>query len=343
MSITERIYKIDQILAARTSVSRKALEESLGVSWATLKRDLAYMKDRLNAPIVFDRELGGYRFDKSKKRVGPQYELPGLWFGAEEIHALLTMQHLLARLDRGGLLGPHVQPMLARLTALLGTAENTAEEVRRRVKIAALGAREFHLDQFQTVGSALLRRKRLMIRYYARGTNETTEREISPQRLIHYRDNWYLDAWCHLRDGLRSFSVDAIEQAEILEKRAKDVAEARLDEVLGSGYGIFAGDNVTWATLRFTPDRARWVATERWHSKQESRVLKDGSYELKVPFSDDRELIMDILKYGADCEVVSPKALRDKVAAELARAGMKYQHQGAGVLERSPFRRTPIS
>lgn len=326
MSITERIYKIDHILASRRSVSRKALEESLGVSWATLKRDLAYMKDRLHAPIVFDREIAGYRFDKDEKRVGPQYELPGLWFSAEEIHALLTMQHLLSRLDSGGLLGPHIKPMLARLTGLLGTAEDTAEEVRRRVKIAMLGAREFHLDQFQAVGSALLRRNRLMIRYHARGTNETTEREISPQRLIHYRDNWYLDAWCHLRDGLRSFSVDAIEKAEILEKRAKDVADARLDEVLGSGYGIFAGDNVTWATLRFTPERARWVATERWHSKQESRILKDGSYELKVPYSDDPELIMDILKYGADCEVVSPKALRERVAAELARAGMQYQN-----------------
>ena len=164
-----------------------------------------------------------------------------------------------------------------------------------------------------------------MIRYFARGTNETTDREISPQRLIHYRDNWYLDAWCHLRDGLRSFSVDTIEKAEILEMRAKDVAEARLDEVLGSGYGIFGGHSVTWATLRFTPERARWVATERWHSKQESKTLKDGSFELKVPFSDDRELIMDILKYGADCEVVSPKGLRDKVAAELTKAGMLYK------------------
>ena len=79
------------------------------------------------------------------------------------------------------------------------------------------------------------------------------------------------------------------------------------------------------ATLNFTPERARWVAHERWHPKQESRVLKDGSYELKVPFSDDRELIMDVLKYGSDCEVVSPKPLREKVEAELARAGMRYQ------------------
>ena len=74
-----------------------------------------------------------------------------------------------------------------------------------------------------------------------------------------------------------------------------------------------------------TDQRARWVANERWPPKQESRVLKDGSYELYVAFSDDCELIMDILKYGADCEVVSPKALREKVAAELARAGMRYQ------------------
>lgn len=326
MKNTERIYKIDHLLRARVSVPRAALEETLGVAWATLKRDLAYMKDRLNAPIVFDRELGGYRFDWDQKRVGPKYELPGLWFSAEEIHALLAMQQLLSRLDQGGLLGPHIKPMLARLTGLLGTAENTAEEVRRRVKIATLGAREFHLDQFQAVGSALLRRKRLMIRYHARGTDETTDREVSPQRLIHYRDNWYLDAWCHLRDGLRSFSVDTIEKAEILDKRARDVADARLDEVLGSGYGIFGGDKVTWATLRFTPERARWVATERWHSKQQSRVLDDGRYELKLPYSDDRELIMDVLKYGADCEVADPKALRDKVAAELTRAGAQYRH-----------------
>ena len=113
--------------------------------------------------------------------------------------------------------------------------------------------------------------------------------------------------------------------AEILDKRAKDVADKRLDEVLGSGYGIFSGDNVTWATLRFTPDRARWVASERWHPKQEGRILKDGSFELKVPYSDDRELIMDIMKYGGDCTVVSPQELIMRVAAELERGLNHYR------------------
>ena len=323
MSGMERLYQIDQILAGRKFVPRMELQEKLGVSWATLKRDLAYLKNRLHAPIIFDRELSGYRFDTASKQVGPQYELPGLWFSAEEIHALLTMQHLLSNLDTGGLLGPHIKPLLARLTGLMGTADNPAEEIQRRIRIQTVGAREFHLDHFQAVGSALLRRKRLIIRYHARGTDEITEREISPQRLVHYRDNWYLDGWCHLRDGLRSFSVDAIEHAEILDKKAKDVSDKRLDEVLGSGYGIFSGGDVTWATLHFTPERARWVASERWHPDQVGRMLEHGVYELKVPYSDDRELIMDILKYGGDCVVVEPEGLRARVVEEMER-GLSY-------------------
>lgn len=322
MSTMERIYQIDQMLGHRPFVTRSELQERLGISWATLKRDLAYMKDRLNAPITYDRDLGGYRFAKAP-RVGPQYELPGLWFTAEEIHALLTMQHLLSNLDTGGLLGPQIQPLLARLTGLLGSADNPAEEVQRRIRIQTVGAREFHLDHFQAVGSALLRRKRLVIRYHARGTDEVTEREVSPQRLNHYRDNWYLDAWCHLRDGLRAFSVDAIEHAEILDKRAKDVSDKRLDEVLGSGYGVFSGDQIAWAVLRFTPERARWVASERWHRNQVGSFVEDGSYELRVPYADDRELIMDIMKYGSHCTVVEPEALRQRVADEIS-ASLKH-------------------
>ena len=325
MSNMGRIYQIDQILGAQRVVSRGELQERLGVSWATLKRDIAYMRDCLNAPVVFDRALGGYRFAKIEQRLGPPYELPGLWFAAEEIHALLTMQHLLSSLDTGGLLGPQIQPLLARLTGLLGAADNPVEEVQRRIRIQAVGARELHLDHFQAVGSALLRRKRLLIRYHARGTDEVTEREVSPQRLNHYRHNWYLDAWCHLRDGLRAFSVDAIEQAQILDTPAIDIADERLDEVLGSGYGIFSGNQVSWAVLRFTPERARWVASERWHPRQESRLLDDGSYELRVPYADDRELIMDILKYGSDCQVVEPAALQARVAAELRRALGNYR------------------
>jgi predicted DNA-binding transcriptional regulator YafY len=324
MGTLERIFQIDQLLAAKPVVTRQELEERLGISWATLKRDLAYMKDRLNAPITFDRERGGYRFESGARQIGPQYELPGLWFSAEEIHALLTMQHLLANLDTSGLLGPHIQPLLSRLSGLLGSGDGSAAEIQKRIRIETVGAREFHLDHFQIIGSALIRRKRLIIHYHARGTDEITEREVSPQRLMHYRDNWYLDAWCHLRHDLRAFAVDAIRAAELLDTRARDIDDQRLEQILGSGYGIFSGDNVTWATLLFTPERARWVATERWHPLQLGQLREDGSYQLRVPYTDDRELIMDILKYGSDCRVLEPAPLVNKVQQQHGLALRQY-------------------
>ncbi|MFC5302677.1 helix-turn-helix transcriptional regulator [Azospira restricta] len=327
MDRTERLYKIDLLLNEQPGIPFAALQARLEVSRATLKRDLSYMKDRLNAPIVFDRFAGGYRFDSTAAAVGDQYELPGLWFSAEEIHALLTMQHLLANLDTGGLLGPHIRPLLARLTALLGTGDNSAEEIEKRIFVLNVGNREFHLDHFEAVGSALLRRKRLRIDYFAKGKGELSQREVSPQRLVYYRNNWYLDAWCHLREDIRAFALDSIRRGEILEKKAKEVPAKSLDAVLGAGYGIFSGREVRWATLRFTPERARWVAGERWHPQQRGRLLRDGSYELKLPYTQDPELLMDILKFGAGCEVLAPRALRERVATEAAKLARIYAVQ----------------
>mgnify|MGYP001455840811 FL=1 len=323
MDRTERFYRIDQLLNDKKIVPFSLLVEKLEVSRATIKRDLEYMRNRLNAPIVWDREEGGYRF-AGREGGAAQYELPGLWFSAQEVHALLTMQHLLMGLDTGGLLGPHIAPLLARLRALLGTTDDTTEEIHKRIRILGMASRRMALDHFAVVGSALLRRKRLLISHYVRARDETIEREVSPQRLVHYRDNWYLDAWCHLRNDLRSFAVDAIRRAEIIEQPARNVPEKTLDSVLGAGYGIFSGRKVAWAKLRFTPERARWVSLELWHPKQKTRFDKDGSYLLEVPFSDSRELAMDILKQGAGVEVLAPATLRKEVAAQLKAALDRY-------------------
>jgi len=261
MSINERVYQIDNLLHERRSITFQELLSRLEVSPATLKRDLAYMRDRLNAPIIFDKDLSGYRLDA--QGVGAQYELPGLWFTSEEIYALLTMQHLLSNLDTGGLLGPHIKPLLSRLTVLLGTADDAVDQVQKRIKVESMGARQVHLELFQVVASALVRRKRLIIEYHSRGSDETSTRELSPQRLMHYRGNWYLDAWCHTKNAMRNFAVDAIKKAEITEQVADDIPETQLNEVLATGYGIFSGKDVEWATLHFTAERARWVADER--------------------------------------------------------------------------------
>ena len=319
MERTERIYVMERLLRERRSVSRATFLEELEVSPATFKRDLEYLRARFKAPIEWDVDSGGYRLDPK----APQFELPGLWFSPAETYALLTMQHLLETLQPG-LLTPHVKPLLERLRGLLDKGDHSADEVERRIHVLQQAARKAKLEHFEVVATAVLRRRRLAITHHNRERNEVTERTISPQHLVHYRGNWYVDAWCHKAEGVRSFSLDAIRAATLLEEKAKEVPKAELDEHFQSGYGIFAGKNVQWAKLRFTPERARWVANEDWHPKQKARFDADGSYVLEVPYSDDRELLMDILKFGADVEVLAPAALRGKVRDMLKAAAKRY-------------------
>ncbi|HTS55022.1 MAG TPA: YafY family protein [Burkholderiales bacterium] len=319
MDRTERFYRIQQLLRQNRTVPLRRFLRELEISLATFKRDLEYMRSRLNIPIVWDREDLGYRVDKG---VGVQ-ELPGLWFSGSEIYALLTMQRLLENLEPG-LLAPHVAPLLERLTAAIGSAQHPAKEVQKRIRILHLAKRAMPLKYFQLAAKALLERKRLRMTYYTRARDEETRRDISPQRLVYYRENWYLDAWCHLRKDVRSFAVDAIREAQMLDQPAREVAERELDEVLASGYGIFSGRDIQWAKLRFTPERARWVATEQWHPHQRSGFEASGSYVLEFPYSDHRELLMDILRHGSEVEVLAPEDLRGKVRDALRAALERY-------------------
>ena len=119
--------------------------------------------------------------------------------------------------------------------------------------------------------------------------------------------------------------VVSFREAAMLEERAKEVPKAELEEYLSSGYGIFAGRKVEWATIRFTPLAARWVSAQRWHSKQRSRTEADGSYVLEVPYANDQELLMEVLKFGPEAEVLAPSALRERAASQLREAAAKYR------------------
>lgn len=322
MDRTERFYRIEQMLHRHSIVPVQKFLSSLGVSIATFKRDLEYLRERLHAPIVWDRQRRGYRFADPDPRA-PRHELPGLWFNSSEAHALLTMHHLLENL-RPGLLKPHIEPLKLRIKALLESQHDSAQEAMSRIRILPMAARKMQHGHFEIIAKAVLQRRRLCITHYNRARNDESAREISPQRLAYYRDNWYLDAWDHGKNTLRIFSVDSIRTVTLLDKKARNIPDKTLDAVLGSGYGIFAGRKTQTAVLRFTPERARWVANETWHPKQKSRFEPDGSYILEIPYSDDRELLMDILKYGPDVEVLKPQALRNKALGKLHTALSHY-------------------
>lgn len=322
MGDVERLHKIKYMIQARQCVPLNDFLDELEISKATFKRDLEYLRSRMNASIIYDRFKGGYCFDG--QIIGKKIELPGLWFSEKEVTALVLMQHLLSGLDKAGLIEPHIAPLTSIIDGILGQSSTPTKELRKRLKVFGMSARKGFIENFEELGNALLTRKRLHISYYARGKDETSEREISPQRLIFYRDNWYLDAYCHLRKDLRSFAVDCISKAIIIQTKADEILERQLHEHFAESYGIFSGKASQRAKLKFSPEKARWVSSETWHGQQVGTFDKAGNYLLEFDYNQDPELVMDILKYGAGVEVLAPPSLRKRVKDELSKALSNY-------------------
>ncbi len=318
MDRTERFYKIEMMIRSSSFVTFNELLAAVEVSRATLKRDLQYLRSRMDAPIVYDRFDNSYRLQanpRDKRQVN--HQLPGVWFSEREIHALLTMHQLIAGLDDGGVLARHLRPLLDKLRGMLGTREIEAELLMKRIKIISATRRPVPSKWFELFGDALLKRRRVHMHYQSRGRQAMTERDVSPQRLVHYRSTWYLDAWCHKRDKLQRFALDAVESADVLGVKAKDVSVRTVEAELDGGYGIFAGSKPQWATLVFSASTAQWVSREEWHPLQQTRWLDDGGYEMRLPFVNETELVMDVLRHGGQVRVAGPDALRAAVRTQL--------------------------
>ena len=319
-----RIYHLHRLLqGSKLPVARKTIEARLDCSKATATRIIDELRNFTCDPIPYDRMRNGYHYQNPERH---RQDLPFLWFSAPELNALLVIHHHLETLQNG-FLGDSLAPLRERIQAMLELYGESAEEIGHRIKSLAAAKRGDSSLSFPRCAEAVLQRKKILLDYHARGADKQETREVSPQRLIHYRDNWYLDAWCHQRAALRIFAVERIKRTELLPQPAVDIGDTELDAHFAAGYGIFAGPAQAIAVLNFSAESARWVADAQWHPQQQGRYLTDGRYQLRIPYGNPTELIMDILKYGPDAEVLEPPELRAAVAERLAAALAVYREK----------------
>jgi predicted DNA-binding transcriptional regulator YafY len=319
MSEIARLYRYRSLLSRSGAISAADLQAELEISASTFKRDIAKLRDQLHVPIVFDRDRGGYCLEGDS--TGD--ELPGLWFSYDELLALLTIQQLLSQIEPT-VLAATLRPLEARLSELMGHHGLEQHDIAGRILMLNAKKRILPPRAFEVLAAATVSRKRIAITHLNRQSGTRLQREVSPQRLVYYQENWYLDAWCHLRESLRSFSLDAIEDLAVMKEPALEVSQEEIDATMSVGYGIFSGAQTLWAKLKFSPLRSQWVSREIWHPQQRSTTESDGSFVLSIPYSDDRELVGEILRFGPDVEVLGPHELKAKVQKNLLAAISRY-------------------
>ena len=303
MSQFERIAYMDRALREDGAFQCRQIAARYEVSERQVKRDIEYMRDRLNAPVVYDREKKHYRYERPFEQ---------LRFADER---LLIFYALLKDLA----LNEHYVPVVTR--DLLDQVEQHVSHDYRRVadqiSYELSVSEPVAMEDFTSICQAMRQQHRLDIEYRnARG--EQSSRSVEPERLVNYGGRWYLIAFDLLRKSLRTFHLSRISHCAVSRDPSlpgKDPGRRdAVNRYIESGFGMFNGPDIKEAVIRIYGPPAALVARQRWHPAQ--RISTGTTHtgvactDITLPVSDWRELLGRVLSFGSSAEAVSPAEFR---------------------------------
>ncbi len=308
--IVERAFWFHNRVVKGEFPNATGLAKQFEISTKTAQRAIAFLRDRMSAPLEYATAQKGYFYsDKS-------YELPSRMVSEDEILALLMAGKLLES-SAGGFIGDAIGKFGKKLFRDVGRFGMTESIIEEGFSASWHGHSPAYLKTFRSMAAALLHRRPVLIHYRSPQSDATTVRTVEPHHLQYYMANWMLLAWCRKRGDWRKFHLARISKFETLKENFEPKPEKEWGRLLQQSFGVFQGREQTWVKLRFVPFRARWIRDQIWHPDQKIEEEPGGGIVLAFPVADFREVQMEILKYGADVEVLEPDSLRKNIADEI--------------------------
>jgi predicted DNA-binding transcriptional regulator YafY len=305
----ERFFWFDREVRTGKYPNASTLADRFEVSRKTAQRDIEFMRDRLNAPLEYDQIKKGYLYSNSA------FYLPFTYLSSRELSALLIARQMLKSIA-GETLKEELSAAIHKITAILGKSMEKTDSIDEFISFELIQHSPVSQEIFAGVLEACLHSRCIHFDYYSPAQDKETSRTAEPYHLFNYNGTWHLIAYCRDRKNIRDFVLARMKNIKILNESFRTKKDFDPQSYLQSAFGIFKGKPDKEVTLRFTPKKSKWIKEQVWYNDQKIRTLKDGSIELAFPVVSYYEVIMDILRHGAEVEVVKPKALRVLIKEE---------------------------
>jgi len=316
----ERYQWFHRRIKSGKSPNAGSLARRFEISVKQAQRDISFMRDRLLAPLSYNAAGKGYEYDETG------YELPPIWFHEDELLSFCLALRLASTLpDRS---------MKTSLNALLEKfidycfpgSPAGLKEIREKVSVKNIQYYRIDETVFHRVLASLFRRDPIVIKYFSPHSGKETKRTILPLHLFCYMGSWHLIAYCRMRNDLRDFVLSRISDIRAAALRADPPANLPdIKNYLRKNFGLMSGKTTSEVALRFSPSVSPWVSEQVWHRAQGVETEPDGGIILRFPVADLREVRREVLRFGSDVEVLSPKALRDDIKKEIKKMSKIYR------------------
>jgi predicted DNA-binding transcriptional regulator YafY len=316
-NIYERFVWFDNQVRERKYPNATLLSEQFEISAKTAQRDIDFMRDRLLCPLDYDSSQKGYYYDDET------FSLPMVYLSSEELSALLIARKMLQDIS-GGAIGDELSSVVDKITNILKKHSVVADQIDDAFSFQLIEYSPAPETVFKAVLEGCLKKKCLSFTYYSPATEEKSERTVEPYHLLNYMGTWHTIGYCHLRNEIRDFALSRISGAKVLTESFKIPADFDFKKYFLSTFGLYKGKSTKEVTLRFTPEKSKWIKDQIWHKNQKVKLLEDGSLEISFPVSDFSEIKREILKHGDEVEVIKPENLRNLIKAEAQKIAKIY-------------------
>ncbi len=316
--------RIHAVIAAGKHPNATTLARELEVTTKTIQRDLEFMRDRMNLPLEYVAAHNGYVYTEEVD------SFPTLQISEGELFALLVAEKALQQY-RGTPFEKRLVGAFRKLArSLPDTVSLNLAEWEQSISFRTTAEPVLNLPVMDTLAKAVQKRRQLLISYRKPASRKPEERVIDPCHLANVNGDWYLFAYDHLRNAVRTFVPARIQSAEPTGKTFTPPAKFALEKQLRDSFGIHSRDGDYAVVLRFTELVADYIREKRWHPSQELVELPDGMVELRLRLGSLQEVERWVLGWGGAATVIAPPELVASVraAAERILAGGGAGEQG---------------
>jgi predicted DNA-binding transcriptional regulator YafY len=311
-----RIRKIDDEIRRGNWPNSRTLALSLEVTARTIRRDIAYLRDQLGAPIEFDLRHNGYFYTEQS------YQLPFLQLTEGELIALCLADRML-QACQGTAYAADLARAFEKITSGLNdTITVDLSHLTDLYSFRVTPQAPVEPSIAKRLSDAARKFRRVELDYWTASRDERTHRVVDPYHVTFTDGQWYLIAYCHLRGKIRVFLLARVQQLTVTDTCFDPPTEFRIKNYLRESFSIFRGEEGEHhrVRLRFFGNAARYVGERTWHASQVSEETSDGDLIITLSVSHLREVERWALSWIPECEVLEPLELRERFVASLSQA-----------------------
>lgn len=298
----------------------KQLAEQLGVSKATIERDLATLEHDF---ALVEEQVGKqkkvYRIDQRIRA------LESITFGITELLAIYAAQASLTAMA-GTPIHDDLREVMSKIRGFLSPHHNGGLAAMATVFVPHARGHVDYQPQHEVIDAlldAIARRRRCRITYHTPWKGTTRTHDARPLRMVWHRSALYLFACLGTHERITTLAVHRIRD---LETTAVTFAPPRLDvdAHVAKAFGIFVSDQEEDVEIVFDAEIAWRVEERTFHPRERKERQPDGSLRYRVRSSAQWEIIPWVQSFGALAELVAPASWRASLRASIEAMHARY-------------------